>query len=536
MANGRYFLAEQAVCEWECRPSWRVWEIDWGDWRSSFLESPEDQRPMWQSTGEIGLAAKQLADGNSAAVRRAAGGIRFTYTYDEAGRIKSVENPQSDRTTYAYDSAGRRTTIQRANGTSSTYTYDAASQVTGLTHLSSTGLYLARYTYTYDNAGNPTKVNEIGATVTWGYDNANQLTSEVRDSAGVVQYADTMTYDAVGNRATLFDVTGARTTYTYDDANQLSTSVKGTTRTTFTYDANGNLEVEHVGTTRTTHTWDDENRLTQVAKTGMTTNVYTFNGDGQRVQIVDSQGTKKPIWDLENILLETDGSNVTQVVYTLEPAGYGNLVSQRRGSTTSFYHFDRLGSTRKLTSSVSAITDSYDFRAYGETFASSGSTVNVFRWVGMLGYYYDLDRLAYYLRARPYSPQLARFLSMDPITFLWHPDAKYCHGNPMIYVDQTGKFAVQIGCCLGCAIWIGSTIDACLRWPCRKNQTPACVIDCISQIFQQLNRGDQILVAGECSVCSLFLLRQLVRAGNRWCAAHFDLCKEVLEALDKILE
>lgn len=135
------------------------------------------------------------------------GGGRFTYTYDEAGRIKSVENPQSDRTTYAYDSAGRRTTIQRANGTSSTYTYDAASQVTGLTHLSSTGLYLARYTYTYDNAGNPTKVNEIGATVTWGYDNANQLTSEVRDSAGVVQYADTMTYDAVGNRATLFDVT-----------------------------------------------------------------------------------------------------------------------------------------------------------------------------------------------------------------------------------------------------------------------------------------------------------------------------------------
>jgi hypothetical protein len=42
------------------------------------------------------------------------------------------------------------------------------------------------------------------------------------------------------------------------------------------------------------------------------TNEYQFNGDGARVQIVDSQGTKKPIWDFENILLETDGSNVTQ--------------------------------------------------------------------------------------------------------------------------------------------------------------------------------------------------------------------------------
>ena len=72
----------------------------------------------------------------------------------------------------------------------------------------------------------------------------------------------------------------------------------------------------------------------------MTTNQYSYNGDGQRVQIVDSQGTKKPIWDFQNILLETDGSDATQVVYTLEPAGYGNLVSQRRGSTTSFYLFD----------------------------------------------------------------------------------------------------------------------------------------------------------------------------------------------------
>ena len=133
------------------------------------------------------------------------------------------------------------------------------------------------------------------------------------------------------------------------------------------------------------------------------------------MQIVDSAGTKKPIWDLQNILLEQDGSNVTQAVYTLEPAGYGNLISQRRSSTTSFYLFDALGSTRMLTSSAGASTDTYNFKAFGETWNSTGSTTNVFRWVGKLGYYYDVDRLAYYLRARPYSPKLARFLSYDPI-------------------------------------------------------------------------------------------------------------------------
>jgi RHS repeat-associated protein len=226
--------------------------------------------------------------------------------------------------------------------------------------------------------------------------------------------------------------------------------VLGATRTTYTYDLNGNLEVENAAGTRTTHTWNDENQLTQVAKTGMTTNQYSFNGDGQRVQIVDSQGTKKPIWDFQNILLETDGSNATQVIYTLEPAAFGNLISQRRGSTTSFYLFDALGSTRKLTNSASSVTDSYDFRAYGETYASSGSTVNVFRWVGELGYYLDIDRLAYYLRARPYNPAIARFLSRDPLGFrgshwnLYH----YVNGNPIAFVDATGKLAFYSSGCV----------------------------------------------------------------------------------------
>lgn len=147
----------------------------------------------------------------------------------------------------------------------------------------------------------------------------------------------------------------------------------------------------------------------------MITNQYAYNGDGQRIQVIDSQGTKKAIWDNENILLETDSSDNTQVVYTLEPARYGNLISQRRGSTSSYFLFDALGSTRKLTNAAKAVTDSYDFRAYGDTYASSGATINAFRWIGQLGYYFDIDRGAYHLRARSYSPQLARFLSEDPL-------------------------------------------------------------------------------------------------------------------------
>jgi RHS repeat-associated protein len=137
--------------------------------------------------------------------------------------------------------------------------------------------------------------------------------------------------------------------------------------------------------------------------------------------------------------LETDGSNVTKVVYTLEPAGFGNLVSQRRAGST-FYLFDALGSTRKLIDFSGTVTDSYDYRAYGETFASSGSTVNVFRWVGELGYYFDIDRLAHYLRARPYNPAIARFLIQDPLGFRaskWNLYT-YVEQCPICYFDPSG--------------------------------------------------------------------------------------------------
>jgi RHS repeat-associated protein len=191
----------------------------------------------------------------------------------------------------------------------------------------------------------------------------------------------------------------------------------------------------------------------------MITNQYAYNGDGQRVQIVDSQGTKKPIWDGENILLETDGADATQVVYTLEPAGYGNLVSQRRGSTSSYYLFDALGSTRKLTNSAGTVTDSYDFGAWGNTFQSTVTTVNVFRWVGELGYYYDLGRDAYSVRARHYSQKQARFLSVDPMVFVgshWNL-YEYAQSSPVIQVDPSGE-----------AIWIPIIIIIPFLWGCRQ--------------------------------------------------------------------
>src|SRR5208283_1025195 len=131
-------------------------------------------------------------------------------------------------------------------------------------------------------------------------------------------------------------------------AKELTASQTSAGVTTSTYDGSGNLLTSLApGNQPTTNTWDGENRLTQVALPSGIVDSFTYNGDGQRVQKEDSTGTTNHVWDGQNILVETNASNIIQVVYTLEPLLYGNLLSQSRGGLESFYLFDVLGSTRQ---------------------------------------------------------------------------------------------------------------------------------------------------------------------------------------------
>jgi len=134
-----------------------------------------------------------------------------------------------------------------------------------------------------------------------------------------------------------------------------------------------------------------------------------------------------PIWDFENYLAETDDQNEIQAVYTNEPQSYGNLISQYRKEgpiwTPSYYHYDALGSTRVLTDDAGDASDTYVYDVWGTEVAVSGSTVNPFRWVGDVGYYWDEPNGTFYIRARVYDPVTGRWMSQDPLF--------YPHLNPL---------------------------------------------------------------------------------------------------------
>jgi RHS repeat-associated protein len=364
-------------------------------------------------------------------------GGRTTYVYDNVNRLKSVENAQNQRTTYSYDGANRRTLKEMANGTRASFAYDPAGNLTKLYNLKNDGTVLSSFDYAYDKVGNRTAVREAdGSRVTWSYDNTYQLTGEHR--TGSNGYRDTYTYDPSGNR-TLKVHDGARTTYAYDAANQLTYSHDVSGRTTYTFDADGNQQVVRAPSgDRTTYVWDYENRMTSVQHPSGIRNTMAYDADGLRIKLEESGGTKKFVWDEQNCLAETDATNDTQVVYTNEPRVYGNLVSQRRGSTSHWYHFDAIGSTRELTNASAVITDTRLYDAWGRIAHSTGTTALSALFTGESGSLYLGEAELFASRMRLLT-SIGRWLSRDPLFPAVGPNAYvYVHNQPTQLLDPSG--------------------------------------------------------------------------------------------------
>jgi len=123
-----------------------------------------------------------------------------------------------------------------------------------------------------------------------------------------------------------------------------------------------------------------------------------------------------------------------------------------RGGVDSFYHYDGLGSTRALSDGSQAVTDTWDYLAYGEVWGRTGTTENAYQYTGEQ---WDEEIEMTFLRARYYSPSIGRFHKMDPCPGCGNDSNPitlnrflYGNGNPVIYVDPSGKisfFTVTIG-------------------------------------------------------------------------------------------
>lgn len=142
----------------------------------------------------------------------------------------------------------------------------------------------------------------------------------------------------------------------------------------------------------------------------------------------------------------------------------GMVVSETRSGVERDYVPDTLGSTAALVDNSESITDRWEYWPYGEVSRRIGTSPTPFTYVGMLGYFKDLLDKLFYVRARHLTPDLARWLTVDP---LWpkQPAFRYARANPINLVDPSGLSPACVACgiCLGVAV-IGATL-ACAGSP-----------------------------------------------------------------------
>lgn len=143
---------------------------------------------------------------------------------------------------YTYDAAGNITKIQESISpfrTLAVYAYDKQSQLTGATYYtysgsSTTPTTTTAYAYTYDGAGNILTEKKNGATVrtyTYGDSGWNDLLTKVNGT--------TIGYDAIGNPTNYYNGVKTMTNLTWVQGRQLKQLTVGGAAVSYTYDANG---------------------------------------------------------------------------------------------------------------------------------------------------------------------------------------------------------------------------------------------------------------------------------------------------------
>jgi RHS repeat-associated protein len=439
---------------------------------------------------------RRLADGTEVTFTYTPGGRRSSvrdargttrYSYDAAGRLSAVEQPHTgvvqythdtsnrvssittpggttgyaydalDRlvgvgtaagtSRYAYDLAGNLASLALANGVTGALTYNARNQLTTLSYEHG-GALMESFTYAYTPAGRRSVVTETGATTSFTYDRMGRLVQETR--AGASPFVRQYEYDLAGNRTRMV-ANGVSTAFTYDANDRLlSAGSIG-----YTYDPKGNPVTRNQAGALTSFSWTMDNRLASLNNvTGVTSSEY--DADGMRTATASPAGTIRYLVDQHNptglrqVLEERSGTGDL-----LQRFNYGiGLLSSEQDGAAHFLQPDGASSVRVLSDGSGAVTDTYDYDAFGNLIAATGDTNDTYLYTGQQ---LDPESGLYYLRERYYDPAIGRFLGLDPVA----PDLRnplsihryaYAGNDPVNFADPTGEEFTLLGLSLSSAI------------------------------------------------------------------------------------
>ena len=405
--------------------------------------------------------------------------ITSTYGYNDLRQLtsKGVTVPdQNGKQTKVYDRS---------------YTYDRIAEDDGCnwmgTRLASTGYTFGSssrgFTYTYDAAGNISRIVTAGTSVPkaaqskeYGYDAQGQLVSEKNSSKTTFLYA----YDTAGNiRSITKDGTVTKSFgYTNPSWPDLLTSVtaNGTTKDVLYEGQSQTSDLPSSGNPITyyngkdyTFTWTKGRQLASATVDGKQVSyTYDMSGvrSGKQVYTTSNQRTTtytyttlsgkvmRQQWETRN-----SDDTVYQAMQSLEFVyDDGNqpfAMIYKHGQTTELYYYvlNAQGDVIALLNANGALVASYNYGAWGNysvhdkdgkknTSTSFIGHINPLRY---RGYYYDRETRLYYLQSRYYDFANCRFINADGYAttnvaeFLECNMFAYCSNNPISFSDEDGK-------------------------------------------------------------------------------------------------
>ncbi|NJM76773.1 MAG: hypothetical protein HC852_14505 [Acaryochloridaceae cyanobacterium RU_4_10] len=368
------------------------------------------------------------------------------YSYDALDRVTRITqsgNGVTDkRVDLTYDAASQRTNIARYSdlfGTQSVansdYSYDLAGRLTRLTHKNTTTTY-ADYQWTYDGADRITQYISPDGTSNYNYDDRDQLIATDHS----YQSDEAYSYDANGNRTNAGYQTGTNNRLLSD----------GTY--TYAYDNEGNRTSRTNITTGeiTQYTWDYHNRLTSVItkdNSGTVTKSveYTYDAYDRRIgKSIDPDGAgsataqiERMVYDGDNITLTFDG-NGTQTHRYLHGPRVDEILADETATGVNWSLTDNQGTVRDVIDSNGVVLNHLTYDSFGQVTSETNTNVE-FRY-GYTGRERDEETGLDYYRTRYYDSSVGRFISEDTIGFNGG-DAnlyRYVANNPINFNDPNG--------------------------------------------------------------------------------------------------
>jgi len=389
------------------------------------------------------------ANGNRTSLAATIGSTVLTtsYSYDDASRLDIVTDPNGGQYDLDWDPNGNRSALIQPNGTATSYTYDTLNRLTNLTTNGPSGV-IQSYDFTLGLAGNRERIDEADGTVReYTYDDLYRLTAEQVSDVGGFVYQKDFEYDPVGNRnvQTTTGTGSGVVNYTYDDRDRLLTE----NGTVYGWDDNGNLITKSA---EATYVWDFENRLIRLEKTDGTVVTHEYDVDGNRVrtQAAPSIGPSTvtnflvdPSGALSHVVAETDSAGNVIAHYV---RATDDLLAVIRPAETRYYHADGLGSIRLLTDETGAVTDSFEYTAFGELLNHVGPDAQPYQFAGEP---FEPNAGFYYNRARWLDPSAGRFVSVDPFDGVARQPRSlhaylYASVNPVTFSDPSGEFFSEL--------------------------------------------------------------------------------------------